>query len=268
MSTYREYFGMSGWPFEKHPTEDGFFISDQTRAIEEELHYLHKIRGVGLLTGEVGCGKTTIARRFVEALSPSTHKVVYVKHTTGHVLDVLKVLAIESGVLPQGNRSVLFRAIQEEWTRLADSKRLHPFIVIDESQAMRTHVLEEVRLLCNFKWDAHEVITLLLVGQPVLARKLELGVLEPLASRIVMRAHIGSLTREEVPQYLRHRLEQVGVTHPVITEPAVEALARISKGVPRRLNVLAHHAFRAAATVKAKIIDAEHVKAASAQIIG
>lgn len=268
MSTYREYFGMSGWPFEKQSTPENFYPSKQAAEVEEKLLYLGRTRGIGLLTGEVGCGKTTLARRFVESLSPTLHKIIYVKHTTGHVIDVLKTLAAESGACADGSRSTLFRAIQDEFTRLSETKRLAPVVVIDEAQGLRNHVLEELRLLTNFRMDTADVMTLVLVGQTVIVRKLELGAFEPLASRIVMRAHIGGLTREEISPYIERRLAVVGITHPVFTEPSIEALFRLSKGVARKVNLLAHHAFRLAHAAKAKIIDAEHVKGATVEIIG
>ena len=181
----------------------------------------------------------------------------------------MKTLTWEMGAAPTGgSRAALFRGIQEEIVRLVEAKRVHPVIVIDEAQALRQHVLEEIRILMNFRMDSADLVTLLFVGQESIGRRLSLGVLDPLASRIVMRAHLGGLGRDEIGPYLEHRLARAGVTRPLYSEPAIEALARLSKGLPRRLGLLAHHALFAAAVTKAKIVDAEHIQMASKEVFG
>ena len=123
-------------------------------------------------------------------------------------------------------------------------------------------MLEDLRLLTNYAMDSERRLCLLLVGLTELRRRLSMAVHESLAQRIVVRYHLGGLTREELPAYLAHRLHLAGCALPLFEPAAVEALFQATQGLPRKINRAAHYALSAAALAKAQQISAEHVQTA------
>ena len=127
-------------------------------------------------------------------------------------------------------------------------------------------MLEELRLLTNYNMDAENRLCLLLLGQSELRRRLSMAVYEALSQRIVVRYHLSPLTREELPAYLTHRLRCAGTELPIFEPPAQEALFQASGGLPRKVNLLAHHALLAAALARTKSVSAEHVELALPEV--
>lgn len=137
-----------------------------------------------------------------------------------------------------------------------------PVLIMDESHHLRTDVLEELRLLTYCAMDSENRLCVVLVGHLELRRRLNMAALDALAQRIVVRAHMRGLTRAETVAYVEHQLGHAGCKH-LISEPsAIEAIYQATSGLPRRTNLLAHHALLAAAIAKANNVSAEHVQAA------
>jgi len=130
---------------------------------------------------------------------------------------------------------------------------------------MRSDVLEELRLLTNYEMDSQNRLCLLLVGQAELRRRIGMAVHEPLNQRIVVRYHLGGLGRDELPSYLTHLMRLAGTELPLFEVSAAEAIFQATSGLPRKVNLLAHHTLNAAALARAKAATAEHVQAALAE---
>jgi type II secretory pathway predicted ATPase ExeA len=177
-------------------------------------------------------------------------------------MDMYKSIAWELGLPIERNRSMAFRAIQTEITRLATEARQQPLLIIDEAHHLRNEVLEDLRLLTNYAMDAERRLCLVLVGLTELRRRLAMAVHESLEQRIVVSYHFAGLTRDEVPAYLSDRLQRAGCPLPVFEPPAIEALFQASHGLPRKLNRAAHYALSAAALAKVRQVTAEHVQTA------
>lgn len=260
---WRRFFGMKRLPFGNELEPDELFESHALLEATARLNYLLEVRGIGLLTGEVGTGKTTVARRVLSAQHPSLTKSIYVPNSTGTPIDLYKAVAWQLGVDPACNRAGLYRQIRDEVQELVHQKRIRPVLVVDEAHLLRSDVLEELRLLTNYEMDSRNHLTMLFIAQPELDRRLTLSVHESLRQRLIVRWKLGALARDELPGYLEHHLRLAGVEHPVFTEPAVEAIAQASKGVLRRINALARHALAAAAGRKSQQVGPEHVEAAA-----
>jgi type II secretory pathway predicted ATPase ExeA len=144
--------------------------------------------------------------------------------------------------------------------------RCRPILVIDEAHHLRPELLEDLRLLTNYKMDAENRLCLLLLGQAELRRRLSMAVYEALAQRIVVRYHLAPLTRDELDAYLTHRLHHAGTELALFEPAAQEALFQATGGLPRKINLLAHHALLAAALARAKLVSAEHVEAALPEV--
>jgi type II secretory pathway predicted ATPase ExeA len=145
---------------------------------------------------------------------------------------------------------------------LTTEARCRPILIVDEAHHLRTDVLEDLRLLTNYQMDAENRLCLLLIGQTELRRRLNMAVYEALSQRIVVRYHVAGLSREELAGYLAHRLRLAGTELPLFEPAAIEAIYQATGGLPRKVNMLAHHALMAAALAKAKVVSAEHVQAA------
>ena len=257
---YTRHFAFARLPFENDLHTDELFQSNAHREAEVRLKHLVELRGIGLLTGEVGSGKTTVCRHVTAGLHPGLHRVYYVSLTTGNVLDMYKSIAWELGLPTERSRATAYRAIRNEISRLVKKAKLLPVLIVDEAQHLRNDVLEDLRLLTNFNMDAERRLCLLLVGLTELRRRLAMAVHESLSQRLIVRHHIGSLSRDELDDYLTHRLRLAGCELPLFEPPAAEALFQASRGLPRPINRIAHYALSAAALAKARTVDAEHMQ--------
>lgn len=263
---YRKHFGLSRHPFSKELEPDDLFVSNAMKEIETRLMHLIELRGIGLCTGESGSGKTTVGRKVLSGLHAGLYRVVYVQHSTGNVMDTYKTIAWELGLSTERSRAALFRQIRSEVTRLATETRVRPLLVLDEAHHLRSDVLEDLRLLTNFAMDSENRLTLLFIGHPELRRRLGMAAHEALSQRIVVRAHMGGLTRDELELYISHLLRRAGTELPLFEPAAIEAVFQATSGLPRRVNQLSHFSLLAAAMAKAKAVSAEHVSAALPEI--
>ena len=258
---YLSHFSLTHFPFERTLHSDELFASSAAREAQARLHHLVELRGIGLVTGEVGSGKTTACRQLAAVLHPGLYRVFYVPLSTGNVMDMYKAIAWQLGLPIERNR-----AIHSEVCRLATECHVHPVLVVDEAQHLRNDVLEDLRLLTNYDMDSQPRLCLLLVGLSELRRRLAMSVHESLAQRVVVRLHLGGLTRDELSAYVEHRLRLAGTSLPLFEPAALQALFQDTQGLPRKVNRLAHYALSAAALARAKQITAEHVQCAEEEL--
>jgi len=249
------FFGFKKTPFGDRPEAKQLFPSQAWHQVQARLQFLVDHHGAGLLTGEVGSGKSTAARSFTAALNPNLFKVMYLHWTPGSAFDLLRLVALELYLEPAHYRGDLARQISQAIVRLNQSKKQHPILICDEAQLLRHPALEQLPLLLNFDMDSSRYLTLLLVGQPLLRRTLSLQMHEPLRQRIAVQYHLEGLSREELDAYLAHQLKAAGVTQPLFDDTARQALYQASKGILRKVNKLALTALRLAASRKASLVD-------------
>jgi type II secretory pathway predicted ATPase ExeA len=252
---FEAFFGFKKTPFSDSPDPKQLFSSQAWSQIKARLQFLVDHHGTGLLTGEVGAGKSTAARTFVAGLNPSLYKILYLHWTSGSALDLLRQLALELDLQPAHYRGDLVRQISETVVRLNQSKKQHPVLILDEAQLLRHPALEQLPLLLNFDMDSSHQLTLLLVGQPLLRRTLSLQMHEPLRQRIAVQYHLDGLSRDELDAYVHHQLKAAGVSQPLFDDTARQALYQATKGIPRKVNKLALTALRLAASRKTATVD-------------
>ena len=256
---YQRHFALTRLPFETPAQTDELFESASRREAEARLTHLIELRGIGLLTGESGSGKTTVCRGVTDALHPELFRICYVALTTGNAMDMYKCITAELGLPVEHYRASAYRAIQSEITRLACEARRQPVLIIDEAHHLRNDVLEDLRLLTNFAMDSESRLCLLLVGLTQLRRRLSMAVHESLAQRLIVQHHLRGLEREELEHYLTHRLRLAGCEVPLFEPPAVEALFQGARGMPRVVNRIAHYALSAAALDNTRTVTADHI---------
>jgi type II secretory pathway predicted ATPase ExeA len=263
---YRKHFALTAFPFDTSPQPDALFASAALREAEARLTHLLELRAVGLVTGEAGSGKTTVCRKVAAALHPGLYRVFYVPLSTGNVLDMYKSIGWELGLPIERNRAAAFRAIRSEIGRLTLEAKQRPIPIVDEAHHLGNEVLEDRRLLTNYRMDSENRLCLLLVGLTELRRRLGMAVHESLAQRIVVRYRLAGLAREELPEYLTHRLRLAGCELPLFEPPAAEALFQATQGMPRKVNRLARYALASAALTQARTVAAEHVQSAREEV--
>jgi len=263
---YRKHFGLTRYPFPENLEPDDLYAGSAQREAEVRIHHWLELRGIGLLTGEVGCGKTTCCRKIVRRLHTGLYRVYYVTLSTGNVMDMYKSIAWELGLPTERNRAAAFRVIRDEVSRLCVEAKQRPVLIVDEAQHLRNEVLEDLRLLTNYEMDSENRLCLLLVGLTELRRRLSMAVHESLSQRIVVRHHLSGLLREELGEYLRHLLRLAGCELDLFEPAAVEAVYQATHGMPRKVNRLTHYSLSAAAIAKAKLVTIEHVQAAMDEV--
>jgi general secretion pathway protein A len=265
MSSIFGFFGLRENPFKINPDPRFLFTTDQTRAISDELVYAIRSRkGLILLTGEVGTGKTMLIRRLLDWLTEQNMPTALIFNShiqPEHLLDFILndfgvpcASTLKSEKLMALNRWLLgrYRASQI------------PVLIVDEAQGLEPAALEEIRLLLNFETPREKLLQIVLAGQPELQNKLKRHELRQLRQRITVRCTTAPLTLDQTYGYIRERLRIAGANGTPIFEPdAIGAIHAYSLGVPRVINVLAEHSLINACAEGASIVSADAVEQAA-----
>jgi general secretion pathway protein A len=247
---YQSHFGLREAPFSIAPNPRYLYMSQRHQ--EALAHLLYGLGGGGgfvLLTGEVGAGKTTICRCLLEQI-PESCDVAYIFNPKLTAIELLSTICAEFQIaLPVANASIkVFIDCINAYLLSAHANGRSTVLIIDEAQNLAVDVMEQMRLLTNLETNQRKLLQIILIGQPELATMLERQDLRQLAQRIVARYHLGPLTKPEVAAYVGHRLDVSGGRRQLIPEALAGSLYRLSRGVPRVINVLCDRALLGAFT--------------------
>jgi type II secretory pathway predicted ATPase ExeA len=240
-------FGITRNPFDKNIAPKDAFYSATWKPALRKLELLIKHRGIGLVAGDSGTGKSTLVRLSISTLNLKAYRIVYLCDVLLSDIDFLKILAAELGIEPPHQKSKLIRAIRNTLSGLNDTQRIHTIIILDEVQLIKNSLLEQLRILTNFCMDSQDVFTLILVGQMSFLTKLSLNINQALKQRISYLIKLSTLSSEDTRQYINHRLKTAGIHHQVFTDQAVNAIYQASSGIPREINNIAFAALCLAA---------------------
>jgi len=233
---YKAYFGLHERPFSKTPDPRFLFLSRGHREALARMQYAVEERDLVLLTGEIGCGKTTLSRALMDALDDS-FKVVCLINPRLTPLEFLSSLARHLGVAEPARFKVdLLEQIGKVLFEYYENDKT-PVVVIDEAQLVpHKETFDEIRLLTNFQLDDRNLISVVLMGQPELKRRLRHRAYEPLRQRIGMQYDLKPLNLEETAEYLDFRIIKAGGRPGLFSSVAVEAIYAYSTGIPRMIN--------------------------------
>lgn len=235
---YERFYGLKEKPFALTPDPDFFFKSAQHSAALTMLDYgLYNQAGFTVITGGVGCGKTTLMSYLLFGLESSVSAGV-ITNTHPAPGDLLKWTLLAFGLDYSGlDKIQQYRRLTEF---LLQQKRINrrSILVIDEAQVLSLKDLEELRLLSNVNAGKHHLLQLILLGQPQLLEKLRRPELYQFAQRVVADYFIGPLEPAEAHAYIHHRLSVGGRTSPLFTTASCDSIHRYARGIPRLMNLI------------------------------
>lgn len=269
---YAQHFGLKRDPFSIAPDPRYLFMSERHReALAHLLYGLSGGGGVVLLTGEVGAGKTTVCRCFLEQV-PKRCNVAYIFNPKLTVEELLQSVCDEFGI-PLHPRSGGAATVKDYVDAINGFLlRTHAVgqnnvLIIDEAQNLSADVLEQLRLLTNLETNERKLLQIILIGQPELRALLARPELEQIAQRVIARFHLQALSEDETLQYIRHRLGVAGLSGALPFDRATRRLIhRLAHGVPRRINLLCDRALLGAYTEGKTRVDPEVVDKAAREV--
>ena len=264
MSLYLEHFGLREPPFRITPHTD-FFFSGANRGptLDALIYAITQDEGIVKVTGEVGSGKTMLCRMLLERL-PASVETLYLANPSLSRQEILGAIADELGIPADGKAThTLMRALQEALiARYAAGKRV--VMLIDEAHAMPAESLEEIRLLSNLESKATKLLQIALFAQPELDERLAANDMRQLRERITQHFNLTPLKQEDVAGYIEFRLRTAGYHGPSpFTPAALRQIAELSKGLSRRINILADKALLAAFSKGSHQVDTPEVAVAA-----
>lgn len=264
---YKSFYGLMEKPFSKTPDPRFLYLSSGHREALARLEYAVEESELALLTGEIGCGKTTISRALMDRMGARYH-FLFVFNPRLTADELLRVIAqglkVES---PSLRKDELLAEITGALYRLHGEGRI-PVVVIDEAQMIADRELfDELRLLTNFQLDDRNLVSVIVMGQPELRGMLASPVYEPFRQRISLSFHLAPLGLEETLEYLDFRLMAAGGDAGLFSPDAVQRIFELSGGVPRRINAVATNALLIGYGRDASWIDGSIVEETAEEVV-
>jgi type II secretory pathway predicted ATPase ExeA len=254
------HFGFTGLPFRKNVKAHNMFDSHSQRELRHGLHLWLEVRGLGIVTGPSGVGKSISLRRFVAELPNDRFAV----HRFGQIpttpLGFLRALARQLDLRPRLHLADLFEDIRTALARHQEEHGVHPVLVLDDAEGMRPGTLDLVRRLTAHDLDGTDPVSILLVGTEGLLDALRDPILMPLRTRFQYAHQLRPFGMEDARNDVRHHLTGSGAPDQVFTDGATTALFAALQGVPRQLNQLALQALITAVVHGTDSVDASMMK--------
>mgnify|MGYP001335229439 CR=1 FL=1 len=280
---FQEFYGFTSLPFSRTiPTKDLFPTAGQ-KELSARLTYLVRERGCGLVTGEIGSGKSTAVRAFAASLDFNRYLVMYLANPTTGITGLYRDLLLQLGDFGELSRAVeppfskprLVARIRSALDDLISNKHRAPVIVLDEAHLLTQPMFEQLRLLFSDKpalsevegMDSRSLATVVLVGHPDLRRTLHLTIHEAFNQRLAVRYHLGPLDLQETLGYVKHQAQVAGYkAGTLFTDDALQRIFEYTKGIPRRINQVCTTALMAGLIDQKSVLDESTVRKAIADI--
>jgi len=260
------HFGFSKTPFSKSIPAFDLFVREAHSEAIARIGFCIAESALGVLTGEVGAGKTVAVRAAVAGLDPLRHQVIYVPNPAIGTRGLYVTIVAALGAAPRFFRAEVMAQAQALLAAEEAERRRRVVIVIDEAHLLTPDQLEELRMLTNQNMDSASPFAGILVGQPTLSRQLRMGIFAALDQRIATRYCLPPMDLLESAAYLRHHLNLAGRSDPVFADDAVARLHRFSNGLPRALNNAAIAALISASLNGQSLVDDATAKKAVADL--
>ena len=252
---YLEHWGLKKTPFGNAPTRSNFYRSPQhEEALRRLLYVIEHRKGVAMLTGEVGCGKTTVIRSLIDFLDQDKYQLHMLSNPALQPVDLIKAILLSLGGEANNNsKTVLLNRLHRRLVQNAE-KGLNTILAIDEAHVIHNEAtLDELRMLLNLQTNDEFLITLILLGQPPLLKRIR--DLQPLKERISVKFNLGPLNIQDTARCILHRLKSVGATRGVFTTESIKPLYGYSAGIPLRINNICDRCLLIGFMQRSRVID-------------
>ncbi|MGB6482037.1 MAG: AAA family ATPase [Candidatus Acidiferrales bacterium] len=260
---YRKFYGLSRNPFEISPDPYFFYPTPRHNEALANLNYgVQRRKGVVVVTGEVGTGKTLLVRCLLDSLNRNQIAFAYVFNPRLSVPDFLRYMLTDLRLPMNGRTKSEMLAYLNSYLIARFRRGTTAVLVVDEAQLLSWELLEEIRLLTNLETSQQKLLQIVLVGQPELDRRLDSPHLRQLKQRVGLRCSLEPLGVDELKGYILRRLELAGANShggSIFTEEAIAAVHRYSRGIPRLINTLCENSLVSGYAKQAKQITEDMV---------
>jgi type II secretory pathway predicted ATPase ExeA len=260
------YFGFTRTPFRKDLAPGMLHRHTGHAEAVARIRWCVAETALGVITGDVGAGKTVALRAALTDLDPSRHTIIYLGNPTVGARGIYQAIVTALGGTPRFHTSALISQTMDHLAAERHERGKAVALVIDEAHLLTTDQLEEIRLLTNTETDSVAPFTGLLVGQPTLRRRIKLGNFAALDQRIGLRYALPGMTHTETTSHLAHHLKLAGRSDPLFTEDATTLIHQTSRGLPRAINNLALQALVATYATNKTIVDDAATRAAVTEV--
>lgn len=257
--SYLNFFGLNMEPFSNVAMGKFYFKSPQhERALAKLTYAADSMKGLAVLVGSIGSGKTTLARRFLDSLSEEKYEAALIVMVHSSVTSdwILKKIAHQMGIDdPSPDKLRLMGQLYERLVTIHESGK-KAVVLVDEAQMLQTReIMEEFRGMLNLESEDSKLITFIFFGLPEIDQNLKLD--EPLAQRVAIRIALEAMHEKETEEYIKHRLATAGNGNITFTNEAFSAIYKYSNGIPRLINTMCDNALLEAFLLKKKEINEE-----------
>lgn len=269
---YHDFYQLKDNPFNVTADPDFFFASKcHHEAISNLAYGIEQRKGILVITGEVGTGKTTLCRKLLKHADKKT-KFALILNTNFSELELLQMILHDLGMqAKQQNKFTLINALNKFLIK-SSNKGHNVVVIIDEAQNLSVPQLEQIRLLSNLETEKEKLLQIVLVGQPELYQKLQLPELRQLRQRIAVHFHIQPLEKNDIKNYIYHRITKVmknpySLQSILFTEQAIETIYRYTEGSPRTINILCDRALLAGFVAETFSIDESIIETCAREVL-
>ena len=260
------FFGLSRTPFGRDLAPGMLHRHASHGEAVARIGWCVSERRIGVITGEVGAGKTVAIRAALSGLDPTRHTIIYLPNPTIGVRGIHHQIVAALGGQPLVHHATLVPQAAAALAIEQAERGRTPVVVIDEAHLLEHAQLESIRMLTNHDMDSASPFSCLLVGQPTLRRRMKLGALAALDQRIGLRYTMPPMTPEETGSYLRHHLALAGRNDTLFSDDATALIHQTSRGYPRAINNLALQALVAAFAADKNIVDESSARTAVTEV--
>lgn len=257
---YESFYGMAEKPFSIQPDPDFLYFGKRHSFAYAMLKYgVENRAGFTVITGEIGSGKTTLIRHLLNNL-PELVTVGLITNTHRNITEILELVMLAFGQPFNGISGLALYENFENFLIEEYREGRRVILMVDEAQNLSPEVLESLRLLSNINADKHQLLQMIITGQPELKAILSKPELQQFAQRVAVDFHISPLSESEVPLYIVHRLKVAGRQKMLFTFGACQSIAKFTKGIPRAINILCDMALVYGMAAEAAEIDEDLIE--------